>query len=342
MGCFSCFKPDKKMASSKTAEARQVAAVQTVSTKHGAPLKKSESSKLPRVSSNHKRSSEAAASTEPPKGNPVTPKTGKAFTFRELAIATDNFRSDCLLGEGGFGRVYKGQLENGQLVAVKQLDLNGLQGNAEFLVEVMVLGLLRHPNLMPLITKLIQVYSDNSVHDYLALGRKINNLMQQGLITRIVIADNTPDQVPLTVDTSRPASDQVLVKWAKPMLKDRRRYHELVDPLLRGDYPKKHLDQAVGVAAMCLQEEDSVRPYMSDAVVTLGFLAEVPAGDKNKQAEEPSVTGSPKQDQGTFDRQRAVAEAIEWGTMRQKQKDQTQEKKAKSQGIIAPIETNRL
>lgn len=33
------------------------------------------------------------------------------FLFRELAAATKNFRADCLLGEGGFGRVYKGKLE---------------------------------------------------------------------------------------------------------------------------------------------------------------------------------------------------------------------------------------
>lgn len=34
------------------------------------------------------------------------------FMFRELASATKNFRADCLLGEGGFGRVYKGRLES--------------------------------------------------------------------------------------------------------------------------------------------------------------------------------------------------------------------------------------
>lgn len=35
----------------------------------------------------------------------------QTFAFRELANATKNFRPECLLGEGGFGRVYKGRLE---------------------------------------------------------------------------------------------------------------------------------------------------------------------------------------------------------------------------------------
>ncbi|KAI4384018.1 hypothetical protein MLD38_009790 [Melastoma candidum] len=52
------------------------------------------------------------------------------FTFHELAAAAKNFWADYLLGEGGFGRVYKGQLETtNQVVAIKQLDRNGLQGN---------------------------------------------------------------------------------------------------------------------------------------------------------------------------------------------------------------------
>lgn len=36
----------------------------------------------------------------------------QTFSFRELATATRNFRTECLLGEGGFGRVYKGRLES--------------------------------------------------------------------------------------------------------------------------------------------------------------------------------------------------------------------------------------
>ena len=66
------------------------------------------------VSPKHVQSSEIRANGEPAE-NSAMAKTAKSFTFRELATATKNFRFDCLLGEGGFGRVYKGQLENGQV-----------------------------------------------------------------------------------------------------------------------------------------------------------------------------------------------------------------------------------
>lgn len=46
------------------------------------------------------------------------------FTFRELAAAAKNFRADCLLGEGGFGRVYRGRLEStNQVCSIYQVSL---------------------------------------------------------------------------------------------------------------------------------------------------------------------------------------------------------------------------
>lgn len=46
------------------------------------------------------------------KDGPTANIAAQTFTFRELAVATKNFRPECLLGEGGFGRVYKGRLES--------------------------------------------------------------------------------------------------------------------------------------------------------------------------------------------------------------------------------------
>ncbi|XP_051122305.1 serine/threonine-protein kinase PBS1-like [Andrographis paniculata] len=92
------------------------------------------------------------------------------FTFRELANATNNFREECFLGEGGFGRVYKGKLPSGQVVAVKQLDRNGLQGNREFLVEVLMLSLLHHPNLVNLMGYCADGDQRLLVYEFMPLG----------------------------------------------------------------------------------------------------------------------------------------------------------------------------
>lgn len=94
----------------------------------------------------------------------------QTFSFRELAAATKNFRPECLIGEGGFGPVYKGRLENGQVVAVKQLDRNGLQGNREFLVEVLMLSLLHHENLVNLIGYCADGDQRLLVYEYMPFG----------------------------------------------------------------------------------------------------------------------------------------------------------------------------
>jgi serine/threonine-protein kinase PBS1 len=79
------------------------------------------------------------------------------------------------------------------------------------------------------------------------------------------------------LDDSRPEGEQNLVAWAAPMFGEQRRLQELVDPRLLQEGEEapcgRELKQAVAVAAMCLQEEDTVRPIMSDVVMALSFLA---------------------------------------------------------------------
>uniref|UniRef100_A0A0D9XJY1 non-specific serine/threonine protein kinase n=1 Tax=Leersia perrieri TaxID=77586 RepID=A0A0D9XJY1_9ORYZ len=76
-----------------------------------------------------------------------------AFSFDDLAAATNNFRPDSLIGGGGFGRVYKGSLPAEPLpVAVKVHDGdNSFQGHREWLAEVIFLGQLSHANLVRLV-----------------------------------------------------------------------------------------------------------------------------------------------------------------------------------------------
>nr|GMC78715.1 putative receptor-like protein kinase At4g00960 [Ipomoea batatas] len=65
--------------------------------------------------------------------------------------ATDNFSEANKLGEGGFGPVYKGKLENGLEIAVKRLSENSRQGNLEFKNEVALMARLQHRNLVRLL-----------------------------------------------------------------------------------------------------------------------------------------------------------------------------------------------
>ncbi|RZC80428.1 hypothetical protein C5167_043009 [Papaver somniferum] len=293
----------------------------------------------------------------------------KTFTFKELANATKNFKTECLVGEGGFGRVYKGFIKStNQVVAVKQLDRNGLQGNREFLVEVLMLSLVHHPNLVNLVGYCADGDQRILVYEYMPLGSLEDHLLDlhptkkaldwntrmkiaqgaaKGLeylhdvanppviyrdfkASNILLDENfspklsdfglaklgpTGDKSHVStrvmgtygycapeyaltgqlttksdvysfgvvfleiitgrraIDNSRPANEQNLVTWAQPLFKDRRKFTLMADPLLEGNYPIKGLYQALAIASMCLQEESTTRPLISDVVTALEYLA---------------------------------------------------------------------
>ncbi|CAO2204728.1 unnamed protein product [Urochloa humidicola] len=76
----------------------------------------------------------------------------KRYAFKELRAATNNFNSKNILGEGGYGIVYKGYLRDGSVVAVKRLkDYNAVGGEVQFQTEVEVISLAVHRNLLRLI-----------------------------------------------------------------------------------------------------------------------------------------------------------------------------------------------
>ncbi|KAL2232113.1 UNVERIFIED_CONTAM: putative serine/threonine-protein kinase PBL21 [Sesamum indicum] len=292
----------------------------------------------------------------------------RSFTFKELAMATQNFRDANLIGEGGFGSVFKGRLESGLVVAVKQLNLEGLQGNQEFIVEVLMLSLLHHPNLVNLIGYCTDGDQRLLVYEFMPMGSLENHLFdvepgQKPLSwsTRLKIAvgaargleylhckanppviyrdlkssnilldndfnvklsdfglaklgpvgDNThvstrvmgtygycaPEYAmsgKLTlksdiysfgvvmlelitgrkaIDCTRMPGEQNLVAWSRPFLKDRRKFVQMVDPLLEGRFSVRSLHHAIAITAMCLQEQASFRPLISDIVMALEYLA---------------------------------------------------------------------
>ncbi|XP_042512331.1 probable serine/threonine-protein kinase PBL21 [Macadamia integrifolia] len=295
----------------------------------------------------------------------------RSFTFHDLATATRNFKPTNLIGEGGFGRVYKGRLDTGQIVAVKQLDQNSLQGNQEFVVEVLMLSLLHHTNLVNLIGYCTDGDQRLLVYEYMPMGsledhlfdldpgkeplewntrmkiavgaargleylhcranppviyrdlKSANILLDDdfnpklsdfGLAKLGPVGDKThvstrvmgtygycaPEYamsgkltlksdvygfgvVLLELITGRKAIDltkaqgeQNLVAWSRPYFKDRRKFVQLVDPLLQGRFPVRCLHHLIAITVMCLQEQPNFRPLMGDVVVALEYLASQP------------------------------------------------------------------
>ncbi|CAN6234825.1 unnamed protein product [Urochloa humidicola] len=381
-------------------------------------------------------------------GKPISAQT---FTFRQLAAATKNFRDECFIGEGGFGRVYRGRLDGtGQVVAIKQLNRDGNQGNKEFLVEVLMLSLLHHQNLVSLVGYCADGDQRLLVYEYMPLGsledhlhdlppgkepldwntrmkiaagaakgleylhdkasppviyrdfKSSNILLGHGFHAKLSdfglaklgpVGDKShvstrvmgtygycaPEYAmtgQLTVksdvysfgvvllelitgrkaiDSTRPAAEQNLVSWARPLFNDRRKLPKMADPGLGGRFPSRGLYQALAVASMCIQSEAASRPLIADVVTALSYLANQiydpsspntskkgsgdqrsRVGDSGRAVSKNDDTGSsghrsPKDQDDSprehgavnkgLERQRMVAEAKMWGeNWREKQR----------------------
>ncbi|CAF2185953.1 BnaA07g24490D [Brassica napus] len=90
------------------------------------------------------------------------------FSYQELVKATNGFSQENLLGEGGFGCVYKGVLPDGRVVAVKQLKIGGGQGDREFKAEVETLSRIHHRHLVSIVGHCISDDRRLLIYDYVS------------------------------------------------------------------------------------------------------------------------------------------------------------------------------
>ncbi|XVE87855.1 hypothetical protein DITRI_Ditri19aG0021700 [Diplodiscus trichospermus] len=86
--------------------------------------------------------------------------------FATVRVATNNFSDANKLGQGGFGAVYKGQLPNGQHVAVKRLSRDSGQGDQEFKNEVLLVAKLQHRNLVRLLGFCLEGHEKLLVYEF--------------------------------------------------------------------------------------------------------------------------------------------------------------------------------
>nr|XP_017251119.1 PREDICTED: uncharacterized protein LOC108221773 [Daucus carota subsp. sativus] len=98
------------------------------------------------------------------------------FDFKTIANATSNFSPDKILGEGGFGPVYKGMLDGGQEIAAKRLSSNSSQGLDEFKNEVSCIAKLQHRNLVTLLGCCTEKGERILIYEYMA-NRSLDSII---------------------------------------------------------------------------------------------------------------------------------------------------------------------
>ncbi|KAK1439849.1 hypothetical protein QVD17_05671 [Tagetes erecta] len=95
---------------------------------------------------------------------------GKWYSLNEIEFATSCFAVENVIGEGGYGIVYRGVLRDGSVVAVKNLLNNKGQAEKEFKVEVEAIGKVRHKNLVGLIGFCVDGAKRLLVYEYIDNG----------------------------------------------------------------------------------------------------------------------------------------------------------------------------
>lgn len=116
-----------------------------------------------------------------PNGSLASTRVGKRFTLAEIRAATSNFDDSLVIGVGGFGKVYKGEIEDGSLAAIKRANPQSEQGLAEFETEIEMLSKLRHRHLVSLIGFCEEQNEMILVYEYMANGTLRSHLFGSDL-----------------------------------------------------------------------------------------------------------------------------------------------------------------
>ncbi|KAM7251588.1 hypothetical protein ACFE04_023471 [Oxalis oulophora] len=227
---------------------------------------------------------------------------GRWYSYKEIEISTRGFSEENVIGEGGYGVVYRGVLNDGTVVAVKNLLNNKGQAEKEFKVEVEAIGKVRHKNLVGLLgycaegpqRMLVYEYINNGnleewlhgdvgpvspltwdIRMQIAIGTAKGYVSPEyastGLLNEwsdvysfgVLLMEIITGRSP--IDYSRPPGEMNLVEWFKGMVSSRRG-EEVIDPLIEVEPPQRALKRVLLVCLRCIDLDSNKRPKMGQIV----------------------------------------------------------------------------
>ncbi|KAK6132741.1 hypothetical protein DH2020_033546 [Rehmannia glutinosa] len=214
-----------------------------------------------------------------------------SFHLSVILKATDHFSIINKLGEGGFGPVYKGTLEEGQEIAVKRLSKDSMQGLHEFKNEVIFIAKLQHRNLVRLLGCCIQGEENLLIYEFMPNKSLDVILFGNGYMSPEYAVDGlfsvksdvfSFGVLMLEIVSGRRNrgfchSDSNLNLLGHAWTVHREgRSKDLIDPCLGDSYYFSEVLRSIHVGLLCVQKNPEDRPSMSSVVLMLGNEGELP------------------------------------------------------------------
>ncbi|KAK3013350.1 hypothetical protein RJ639_008343 [Escallonia herrerae] len=195
----------------------------------------------------------------------------RKLTFAHLLEATNGFSVGSLIGSGGFGEVYKAQLKDGCVVAIKKLIHITGQGDREFMAEMETIGKIKHRNLVPLLGYCKIGEERLLVYEYMKWGSleavlhekyyqsfrctAKGDVYSYGVVLLELLSGKRP------IDPSEFGDDNNLVGWAKQLQKGKR-VRDILDPELLSHQCEAELYHYLKISFDCLDDKPFRRPTM--------------------------------------------------------------------------------
>ncbi|KAK6917400.1 S-locus receptor kinase, C-terminal [Dillenia turbinata] len=196
------------------------------------------------------------------------------FDLKTISAATKKFSADNMLGQGGFGLVYKGQLVNGQEIAVKRLSKDSGQGIEQFKNEVTLIAKLQHKNLVKLLGCCIEGEEKIGYMspEYAMKGSfsEKSDVFSFGVLLLEIISGQRNN----AYHHETPSLNLIEHVW---YLWKEGRALDIVDPSQNESISAHEVSRCIQIGLLCVEEYAANRPTMLEVVFMLGNETTLPS-----------------------------------------------------------------